>query len=154
MRRFAASAEALGEDAWARPRAPGAWSPAQIAEHLALSYEALLRELGGGAGLRPRVTGLRQRLLRWVLLPHVLFHRTLPVRVRAPREIRPSEVPPGRPETLARMRELAARVERELDAARASGARVTHPYFGRIPAVPALRFCAVHVEHHHRQLSG
>ncbi|HEX2190762.1 MAG TPA: DinB family protein, partial [Longimicrobiaceae bacterium] len=137
MRRFTAAAEGLDEAAWTRPRAPGQWSPAQVAEHLALSYEALLRELGGGPGLRPRVAGLRQRLLRWVLLPHVLFHRTLPVRVRAPRELRPADTPPDRAAVLSRMRAAAERLERGLDAGRATGARVTHPYFGPLPAVPA-----------------
>ncbi len=154
VRRFVATAEGLGADAWVRPRAPGKWSPAQTAEHLVLAYEAVLRELAGGGGVRPRVTGWRQRVLRWVLLPHILFHRSFPLRAVSPREIRPPEVHSDRGALLARMRELAARTERELDTARATGARATHPYFGALPAVPALRFMAVHVEHHLRQISG
>ncbi len=154
VRRFVATAEGLGADAWVRPRAPGKWSPAQTAEHLVLAYEAVLRELAGGGGVRPRVTGWRQRVLRWVLLPHILFHRSFPLRAVSPREIRPPEVHSDRGALLARMRELAARTERELDAARATGARATHPYFGALPATPALRFMAVHVEHHLRQISG
>ncbi len=154
VRRFVATAEGLGSDAWTRPRAPGKWSPAQTAEHLVLAYEAVLRELAGEPGVRLRATGWRQRLLRWVLLPHILFHRSFPLAVVAPREIRPPKVHADRGALLARMRELAARAERELDAARGTGARVTHPYFGALPAVPALRFLAVHVEHHLRQLSS
>lgn len=153
MRRFVAAADGVDAAAWARPPAPGKWSPAQTAEHLVLAYEAGLRELAGGAGIRPRATGWRQRLLRWVLLPHILFHRSFPLRAVSPREIRPGDAPPERAAVLARMRELAARAERELVAARVSGARVTHPYFGALPALVTLRFLAVHVEHHLRQLS-
>lgn len=154
VRRFVATAEGLGSDAWTRPRAPGQWTPAEIAEHLVLSYETALRELAGGPGIRPRATGWRQRLLRWVLLPHILFHRRFPVRAVAPREIRPTGAHGDRGAVLARMRELAARAERELDAARGTGALVTHPYFGGLPAVRTLRFLAIHIEHHLRQLSS
>ena len=154
VRRFVATAEGLAPDAWTRPRAPGAWTPAEIAEHLVLSYETALGELAGGPGIRPRATGWRQRLLRWVLLPHILFHRSFPVRAVAAREIRPTGTHTDRGAVLARMRELAARMERELDAARVSGAVVTHPYFGGLPATRTLRFLAVHVEHHLRQLSS
>jgi len=154
VRRFVATAEGLDADAWSRPRPGGKWSPAQTAEHLVLAYEAVLRELSGEPGIRPRVVGARQRLLRWVLLPHILFHRSFPLRAASPREIRPPESHADRAALLARMRELAARAERELEAARSTGARITHPYFGALPALPALRFIAVHVEHHLRQLSS
>ena len=36
---FLAAARAIEPAAWAIPRADGAWSPGQIAEHLAIVYE-------------------------------------------------------------------------------------------------------------------
>ena len=154
VRRFVATAEGLGADAWTRPRASGKWSPAQTAEHLVLAYEAALRELSGAPGIRPLVTGLRRVVLRRVLLPHILFHRSFPLRAASPREIRPPAVHADRAAVLARMRELAVQAERELEAARSTGARVTHPYFGPLDALTSLRFLAVHLEHHLRQLSS
>jgi hypothetical protein len=150
---FLEAAERVSADAWARPLGPGKWSPAQTAEHLALAYEALIGELSGGAGMVPRLPPLRQKVLRWVLLPHILFHRSFPLRARAPREARPGEAHPDRDGVLARLRDTAERFEEALHRARdAGGGQVTHPYFGAIPPVKALRFCAVHLEHHARQV--
>jgi uncharacterized damage-inducible protein DinB len=153
--RFLETANRLDADAWARPRAPGKWSPAQVAEHLALGYLALLRELTEGVPMRYRAPRWMRAVLRWVLLPHALFHRSLPVRAVAPREMRPSDTHPGRGEVLPRLREAAERFERALDDARGGGeTRLTHPYFGTLTPVRMLRFAAVHLEHHRRQLSA
>jgi len=152
VRGFAATARGLAPEAWSRPRAPGKWSPAQVAEHLVLAYEVIGRELDGGEGARIVVTGWRQRVLRWVVLPHVLFHRSFPLRAVSPRETRPHEASADRAAVLERMCTLADRVEHGLAARR--DARLTHPYFGPVPALTALRFCAVHVEHHRRQIAA
>jgi hypothetical protein len=138
---------------WREPRAPGHWSPAQIAEHLALTYEAVLRELAGEEPMRPKLSALRRTLLRWVLLPHILFHRSFPVRAPAPREVRPSESGADQEAVAGRLRDLAARFEHAITLARSrAGAGLTHPYFGRIPPLRALRFVTVHLEHHRRQV--
>src|SRR4051812_18473221 len=108
---FLDAAEQLRDDAWRAPWGAGKWTRAQVAEHLSLSYEAALREIATGQGLRVRVTGARQRILRWVLLPHILFHRSLPLRVVSPREARPAEVTAPRAQVLRRLRELGERYE-------------------------------------------
>ncbi|MFL5540850.1 MAG: DinB family protein [Longimicrobiaceae bacterium] len=147
-------AERLREDAWNAPWAPGKWTRAQVAEHLALVYEVAIRELTTGQGLRVRVTGVRQRLLRWILMPHILFHRSLPLRVVSPRETRPAEVTAPRGAVLRRLRELAVRWEVELERAMEAGrGGLTHPYFGTIQPLKAMRFMAVHIEHHTRQIA-
>jgi hypothetical protein len=149
-----ATAAALDEAAWARPVRPGGWAPAQIAEHVAMTLEALARDLAGGTPMHIRVGRGWQTLLRWVVLPHVLFHRSLPLRARAPREARPAVQPRDRDAVLTQLRAawavLAAEAARAADRPRA---RVTHPYFGRIDALRGLRFSAIHVEHHRRQLA-
>ncbi|HEV7590333.1 MAG TPA: DinB family protein [Longimicrobium sp.] len=151
---FLEIAEGLRDDAWSSPWGPGKWTRAQVAEHLALTYEIAIRELTTGEGLRVRVTGVRQRLLRWILMPHILFHRSLPVRVTAPREVRPPEATAPRAAILRRLRELAVRWEAEMERAiRAGGGGLTHPYFGTIPPVKAMRFMAIHIEHHTRQVA-
>jgi hypothetical protein len=88
-----------------------------------------------------------------VLLPHILFHRSIPVRAPAPRETRPPERCPGPAAALVRLREVAEGFEQRIAAARnAGGGFVTHPYFGALPPEKAMRFCAVHLEHHRPQL--
>lgn len=152
LEEYVAVARALDAEAWTRPRAAGAWSPAEITDHLTLAYDALLRELRGEAGIRPKLTRAHRAVLRWVLLPHILFHRTFPIRAKAPREIRPS-AGRERDEALAL---LAARGEeferRAREIASAGPARVTHPYFGSVPLLKGIRFVAVHTDHHRRQV--
>lgn len=135
---------------WLRPPAEGRWSPAEIADHLALVYHVMLAELDGAPPLPRRAGPASTRILRWVLLPHILFHRTIPVRVRAPREVQPRGELPGPDETVRALQALADRLEARL--ASDGGVRITHPYFGSLDAATALRFCAAHMEHHHRQI--
>jgi hypothetical protein len=152
---FLETAERLRDDAWSAPWGPGKWTRAQVAEHLALTYEVAIHELTTGQGLRVKVTGVRQRLLRWVLMPHILFHRSLPIRVRAPREVRPPDATAPRAAILRRLRELGVRWEAEMERAiGAGGGGLTHPYFGTIPPVKAIRFMAIHLEHHTRQIAA
>ncbi|HSU14707.1 DinB family protein [Longimicrobium sp.] len=151
---FLNAAEAATDEAWSAPWAPGKWTRAQIAEHLALAYEAALHEIRTGEAMRPRLPPWRQKLLRWVLLPHILFHRTFPLRAVSPREIRPPEATRPRREQLRRLRELGERFEVELDVARrGGGGGISHPYFGRVGPVKGMRFVAVHIEHHTRQIA-
>jgi ribosomal protein S12 methylthiotransferase accessory factor YcaO len=156
VRAFIDTAERLPEERWNAPVAPEKWSPAQITEHLALAYEAVLREITGGPAMAPRAGAWQQRLLRWFVLPHILFHRKFPRGARAPRETRPLDGNVDRGAALHRLREVAERAQRELWDAERRGMHpsLTHPYFGSIDGLRALRFSAVHVEHHRRQISG
>ena len=150
------AAARLPEAAWERPREPGKWSPAQITEHLSLTYAVLTGELQGGEGMRMKMTPLRRRILKTLMLPHMLFHRTFPRRAPAPREVRPGDGPfAPRAEALARMRAQGEAMDREAERARAAGVdRVTHAYFGPIDLTRGMRLCAVHLEHHTRQLAA
>lgn len=146
---FREIAEGAEQAWWREPVGEGKWTRAQVAEHLVLTYQAVLREVERGEAMAPRVGGAFRTVLRWLLLPHVLFHRSIPVRARAPREARPS--PEGLDAAVAGERLPALGVELEGALGRRRGAYVTHPYFGRVPALRALRFLTVHIEHHLRQ---
>jgi len=108
------------------------------------------RELSGEAPFRLRVGTVMQRILRWLLLPHILFHRSIPLRARAPRAISPSDAGLTLDEVLERLPAAAQECERQIRAA--SHGHLTHPYFGPIKLPRALRFFAAHTEHHRRQL--
>lgn len=147
----------LSDAAWNSPWTAGKWTPAQITEHLVMTYRAFIGEVTGGPAMKLKLTPFRRRLLRTLMLPHMLFHRTFPRRAPAPREVRPPEDTPlpAREQALERMRELGERFEREASRARASGfTHVTHPYFGQIDLRRGMRLCAVHIEHHTRQLAS
>jgi hypothetical protein len=150
------AAARLSDAAWTQPWKPGKWSPAVITEHLTMTYRAFIGEVTGGEAMRLKLTPFRRRLLRTFMLPHMLFHRTFPRGAPAPREVRPADdALPPREQALAQMRETGERFEREAARARAAGwTHVTHPYFGPIDLRRGMRLCAVHIEHHTRQLAS
>lgn len=155
LRAFLDTAGGLDDSRWAEPFAPGKWSRGQVVQHMVLTYEALLRELRSAEAMRLRFSPFKRALLRWVLLPHILFHRSFPLRAIAPRELRPPEEVPERAGTLARLAEVGESFEREAEEVwRRGGGRLTHPYFGSVPLLTGLRFLAVHTEHHRRQISA
>ena len=58
-----------------------------------------------------------------------------------------------RQEALRALDEGGERFEASLaEAFAAGGGRLTHPYFGQVDAIRSLRFVAVHLEHHRRQI--
>jgi hypothetical protein len=147
------AASRLDEADWERPWATGKWTPAQITEHLTMTYEALLTELCEGRAMKARLGPWKQTITRWIFLPHILFHRTFPMRVVAPRELRPGAPRAGQREALRLLEEAGERFEDRLGSAFCAGAGcLTHPYFGPVDPVRGLRFVAVHIEHHRRQI--
>jgi hypothetical protein len=149
---FAAAAEAVEPEAWNRPRAEGKWSPAEITDHLICAYDVLLREIGGGGGMKVRTRLWMRLLLRLTYKPRILRGGWFPARAPAPREIRPSKTPPGQQDGVALFRQRA----KDFDAAVQGRpeARLTHAYFGALAPADGVLFCARHIEHHLNQLSG
>jgi DinB superfamily len=138
-------------DGWTRAPQPGKWSPAEIAQHLILSYGPPLAELDGGAGFAVRVPWWKRAVLRWTVLPKLLggaFPRGAP----APREIRPKFGAASPAQAARDLRESAARFAGRL--AEREGVRrvrLTHPYFGKLSASQILTLMAVHAGHHRAQ---
>lgn len=143
----------LTEPGWTRPWSSRKWSPAQVVEHLCCVYEDGIEQLGGGEPGRVKVGAKMERLLRWFLLPHVLFHRSFPVRVAAPARWTPPADPAVGEAAVSRFRGLARRFEEVVEKASRDAAFV-HPYFGRIGLLRAVRLTAVHLEHHRRQIAA
>ena len=149
---FLLTAVAIPPDAWYLPLRPGGWTPAQVAEHVVLAYEVFVGPLAGDPPMKRIASPAMQRILRWFLIPHVLFHRSFPVRARAPGEVTPDG--PGIPQNSLepRLRSASDRVDGDIRVS--SVRRIIHPYFGPLPLRRALRFIAVHTEHHQRQLEA
>lgn len=152
---FLGQARQIPPARWNRAVAAGKWSPAQITEHLRLTYDAVTREATGGPTLRVRTSWWLRLYLRFAYLRRILDEGTIPSGARAPRELMPG---PGPFEQEALLAGLTAAVDRaEAAFAGEDGARArgfTHHVFGRLEAADALRFATVHNGHHARQLAG
>ncbi len=154
VREFVAAARAVPAERWEQPLAPGKWTPAQIAEHLRLTYEALRRETTTQRPqLRVRTPFWLRPLLRWRFLGIVLDQRRMPAGARAPREIAPGSGPFPQEATIAAVEHEAQGWEDAFDQRQArGGATLSHHVFGRLRGATAARFVVVHTEHHARQL--
>ncbi len=153
VNRFVAAVSALPAERWTEPAAPGKWSPAELTEHLSMTYDGVLRELAGGPGIRVRFTGLKLFMVRLVVMRRFLGQGIVPPGVRAPKEVVPVSANPDRTAALARFQSRAADFEREIGSRLADRkGRVTHPFFGRLTMAQGLRFAEVHLRHHTKQV--
>ena len=141
--------------AWRVPARPGKWTPAEIAQHLALAYEPPMSELSGGPGFALRIPWWKRRLLRWKFLGSIVRRGEFPWGAPAPREIRPGTDTLDQGEAVGRLRETAALFERRLAEAQTQRrVRLKHAYFGRLTPRQTLKLLAAHAYHHERQLPG
>ena len=153
VERFLRSVEATPDARWTQPAKPDKWSPAEIGEHLVLTFDAVLRELGGGVGMRLRLNWWRRLYVRARYLRPLLAEGRFPERSPAVREVRPTGPVRGKAELVRVFRERARAFDEGIAAAHETGGfRMTHPFFGRLHASDSVRLVDVHIEHHRKQL--
>ena len=151
---YVGSASRIDDRAWRAPVGPGKWTPAQITEHLARTYQVSLEQIRGWQGLKLRSSFLVRKIVRLVFLARIFRTRRLPRGARAPREIRPADPQTPRATALERLGALSEEFEREMSARRSDEKlRLTHHLFGDIKPLQGVDFIAIHIEHHGRQLT-
>jgi hypothetical protein len=154
VERFLESAAAVEDARWTLPTQPDKWSPAEIGEHLVLTFDAVLRELGGGVGMRLRLGWWRRLYIRARYLRPLLAEGRFPEPSPAVREVRPTGPARCKAELVQVFRERARAFDEGIAAAHEKGRfRMTHPFFGRLGTLDSVRLVAVHIEHHRKQLS-
>ncbi|MCM2316240.1 MAG: DinB family protein [Thermoanaerobaculia bacterium] len=145
-----AKAERVPEAQWFVPMGEGKWSPAEVLAHLVCTYDTLLRELAGGAGMAIRTRLWQRWLLRLTVVPGLLAGGAFPKGAVAPRETRPGGVL-DRPESIALFRRRAAELDEAARNAK-TGQKITHAYFGPATVARGVLLCARHIQHHAAQL--
>src|SRR5262245_47810066 len=153
LRDFIASAQKIQSSAWNLPMHAGKWSPAQVAEHLRLSYTTVRAELSGHGGFRVRTTWWRQRLLRVLYLSRILKSGRFPKGVPATREVRPAGGPFDRQQLLLALRQEGEQFVQEVRLA-SDRATISHPFLGKLALADGLRFLTQHIGHHQGQIVG
>lgn len=138
---------------WAVPRAAGKWSPGQVTEHVALTYEQSRRMLLG-TFTGPVEPWFRQLLARWLFLRPMFKRGDFGKAALAPDFIQPGGSPAPSKDLLARLEAAVRDLETDLTAA-SNGRRthLDHPVFGRLRLADLLRFVMIHTQHHRPQLS-
>jgi Protein of unknown function (DUF1569) len=150
---FVDAARNLGSSRWAEPRAPGKWSPAQIAEHLGIAYELAGQILSGAADMPGRKPPrflhpvirllIRKTVLRSGKFPKL---KTLPV-------FEPSSRPGSQGLVCSRLQGASDVFEQSAsEKVRAGTLALNHPYYGRFGIEEFVRLQAYHARHHRAQL--
>jgi len=147
---FLTAARAVPPIQWNQPRAPGKWSPGQVAEHVTLAYET---NRGVLLGSPPPMTAPRwlRPLIRRLLLGPVLRRGAFFPGSKSPRVFRPSATPAEPGQLLGRLAAVATAFE--ADAATLATATIDHPFFGRLPLSDFVRLQEIHTRHHRAQLT-
>jgi hypothetical protein len=151
-KQFLATARTVAKEKWAAPIAPGKWSPAQIAEHVALTTEVALKAIKGDKSM-----GSIPSFLRWI--PRKLgFDPTIkkgrfPEKQRGPAIFKPSDANADYETSAARFdRAIDALESHVRDLAKAGTTAFEHSFFGHVVIADYVKFNALHSEHHERQL--
>lgn len=154
--RYLERAGQLAFEQWCQPVGEGKWSPAQISEHVRLSFAVIGHELATGSG------GLPLKVPRWLRLwirfkyfGRILATGRMPAGARAPREICPHGSSFDQDATLAGLRDAAVAFEEAVMARwDDSDAGFSHQVFGHVSLSDGWRFAIVHTDHHTGQLPG
>jgi Protein of unknown function (DUF1569) len=149
---FISKARAIDPSAWTTPRGEGRWSPAQIAEHLAIVYEYNRKVVTGTAG--KGAPGFLQPFARWFIVDRTLKAGRFTRKGRAPAIFQPSATPGPAADVLARLTKAVSGFESDIRSGHPEGRHlVRHPFFGPLPTIDYLRLQAIHARHHRSQLT-
>lgn len=145
---FAAAAEQAGSH-WTVARAPGQWSPSQVVEHLARSFEESAHLVAGEPSKFPTIPSVLRPVVRGLFFNRILKKGAFP-RAKTTKPLDPESGPPSPAAGRARLEEAVAKFER---ACRASGTTASSGIFGTVLVSDYVRFQELHTRHHQRQLS-
>jgi len=149
---FIAAARGIDAAKWGTPMAEGKWSPAQIAEHLAIVYEYNRKVVTGTAG--KGAPKFLQPLAKWFIVTRTLKAGAFTRKGRAPGIFQPTNTPAAAASLLTRLAAALAGFENDIRSGHPEARHnVAHPFFGTLPTVDYLRLQAIHARHHRSQLT-
>jgi hypothetical protein len=136
---------------WTVPRAPGKWSPSQVAEHVARSLDESANMISGAPSKFPTLPFFLRPVARTLLFNRVLRTGTFP-RAKTNKAMNPASGPATPADARMRLESALARFDRECRACADTGGRVKSGAFGNVPVASYARFIELHTRHHCRQM--
>ena len=138
------------ESVWTTPRAPGKWSPSQVVEHVALSLEQSGNVAAGVPSKFPSFPRLFRPLLR-IVFRWILRRQKFP-KGKTPPPFDPSAGPTTPAEARTRLEGAATKFDEGCRTCATDGGDVQSSVFGKIHLEDYVRFQALHVRHHAKQM--
>jgi hypothetical protein len=139
---------------WNTPRAPGKWSPAQVAEHVARSLEEAANVVANKPSKLPTLPSFVRPIAGFMLRRIVRSGKFPKAKTNgAMNPARTSPTIPGSPaEAGARLQSALTIFERECRARAASRMPIESPAFGTVTVEDYARFTELHTRHHTKQI--
>ncbi|HEX9729695.1 MAG TPA: DinB family protein [Gemmatimonadales bacterium] len=143
------AAKAAGN--WTTPRAPGKWSPSQVAEHVARAIEESANEVRGEPSRFPSVPAFVRPVVRGVFFNRVLKKGAFP-RAKTNRALDPESGPESPTAARTRLDRAVGTFEEACRAASGRSETMTTTLFGKVELADYVRFQELHARHHEKQL--
>ena len=137
---------------WATPRAPGKWSPSQIVEHVARSYDGAVHMAAGQPSAFPTLPVLIHPFVR-IVFRRLLRKGSFP-NGRTTKAMTPLAGPSTPEDGRARLAAAHDRFEAACRDLAVRGAPMRTTMFGAVPVEDFVRFLEIHTRHHGRQLGA
>lgn len=135
---------------WTTPRSSGKWSPSQVVEHVAMSYEEGANVLAGRQNAFPTLPAFLRPIVRSLLFNRTLKKGTFP-KARTTAALDPSAGPASPDEAQSRLDDALAKFESECRSV--AEPTIVSSAFGEIAVEDYARFMAIHTRHHRLQIS-
>jgi hypothetical protein len=147
-----ATADGAGA-AWAIPRAPGKWSPAQVVEHVTRILEESAHVASGAPSKFPTIAIFLRPLVRALVFNRILKRKAF-LRMKASEAFVPASGSATPAEARVRLEGALARFDQVCRARAASGQKVVSSIFGAVSVADFARFQELHIRHHLLQMPG
>lgn len=138
---------------WLVPRAPGKWSPSQVAEHVARIMEESTKVAEGVPSKFPTVPVFLRPFGRIAVFRRILRRGSF-LRMKTGEGFDPSTGPPTPAEAHVRLEGALERFDEACRARAQAGEKVSSSMFGPVPVADFARFQELHVRHHIPQVSA
>ena len=138
------------ESVWTTPRAQDKWSPSQVVEHTALVLEQSANVVSGTPSKFPSLPRLARPLVRLVF-KWILRKQSFP-KGKTPKPFDPAAGPGTPAEARVRLEGAEATFDQACRTCAKDRSDVTSTVFGRIQLEDYVKFQALHVRHHIKQM--
>ena len=137
--------------AWTAPRAPGKWSPSQIAEHVARALEESANVAAGRPSKFPNLPAILHPVVRGLLFKRVLKKGAFP-KAKTNKAMDPASGPATPGEGRARLEAAHRKFDEACRQLASRGERMRTTTFGVVSVEDYVRFMELHTRHHGRQM--
>ena len=138
------------DSVWTTPRAPDKWSPQQVVEHVALTLEQSANVVAGTPSKFPSLPRLVRPLVR-LIFRWILKKQSFP-KGKTPKPFNPAAGPATPAAASERLKGAETTFEGECRTCAKDRTDVTSTVFGKIPLEDYVKFQALHVRHHIKQM--